>query len=442
MTIQLRAGTVVDTADITNTGLFQAMFDVIGKSEPVKYVSPYGTPTASFMAIPAVGSEILALYEDDASKATGLGGNYYIGSVISGQPGRNFGVPTVDDLEVTHPEVELIPSTPSNQPATRLPYTPSDKLGLNSPMKLPATPIAFPKLKDDFFSQKSWAALPMAFRGMYEAKGVVPQQLGMTTEGGDSLIFSNRNNSTEESDLPFQDYRVALRSGKGKKLELTDSPIVNGLTYSNEHTGLDYLIWCSKANVNSPFSEGEFHMRTHGPVNLYTLWSRFHIWIEDGYNIDLENKSSDSKAFLTTGPKGTPRHSDRRRDSEGKLMSGLPDPGTGPYSSRKGVFGNQTTGCINLLSHNNNITLRAMNPDSVIYINAPGERCKVIIETGGSVDINADKKITIQSQTEVEINAPLVDINGKASGISTDSKVDIHAGRINLNDPDHSWDGY
>ncbi len=70
-----------------------------------------------------------------------------------------------------------------------------------------------------------------------------------------------------------------------------------------------------------------------------------------------------------------------------------------------------------------------MNPDSVIYINAPGERCKVIIDTGGSVDINADKKITIQSKTEVEINAPLVDINGS-------TLVDIHGAEIYLNDPD------
>ena len=432
MAIQLRAGTVVDTADITNKGIIQAMFaDSAGKSEPVKYVSPYGTKESAFIGIPGVGSQILVLYEDNPNLATGLGGNYYIGSVISGQPGGNYGIPSVDEL-----------AAEADAPTS---YTSSDKVGLNTPSKLPSTPTVPPRLKDNFFSQKSWGDIPMAMRGLYEARGVVPQQIGMTTDWGDSLIFSNRNNPAigeDEADLPFQDHKVALRSGKGKKLELIDSPIVNGLTYSNEHTGLDYLIWCSKANVNSPFSEGEFHMRTHGPVNLYTLWSRFHIWIEDGYNIDLENKSSDSKAFLTTGPKGTPRHSDRRRDSEGKLMSGLPDPGTGPYSSRKGVFGNQTTGCINLLSHNNNITLRAMNPDSVIYINAPGERCKVIIETGGSVDINADKKITIQSQTEVEINAPLVDINGKASGISKESKVDIHAGRINLNDPDHSWDGY
>ena len=430
MTIQLRAGTVVDTADITTKGIFQASFaDSVGKSEPVKYVSPYGTKEAAFIGIPGVGSQILALYEDNPSLATGLGGNYYIGSVISGQPGNNYGIPTEEELE--------------KEAAAPTSYTPSDKLGLNTPSKTPQNPTSPPRLKDDFFSQKSWGDIPMAMRGLYEANGVVPQQIGMTTDYGDSLIFSNRNNSAigdDKAELPFQDHKVALRSGKGKKLELTDSPIVNGLTYSNEHTGLDYLIWCSKSNPNSPFSEGEFHMRTHGPVNLYSLWSRFHIWIEDGYNIDLENKSTDSKAYLTIPPKGTPRKSDRRIkvDKDGKAIltnghttfaTGLGDPGVGGYkATRKGKFGNQTTGCVNLLSHHNNISLQAHNPDSVIYIHAPGPNSRIIIDTSGSVDINAEKKITIQSSTEVEINAPTVDINGR-------TLVDIHGDRIDLNNP-------
>ena len=36
----------------------------------------------------------------------------------------------------------------------------------------------------------------------------------------------------------------------------------------------------------------------------------------------------------------------------------------------------------------------------------------MIVESGGSVDVKATGKLTIQSDTEVEINAPTVDING------------------------------
>ena len=36
----------------------------------------------------------------------------------------------------------------------------------------------------------------------------------------------------------------------------------------------------------------------------------------------------------------------------------------------------------------------------------------MIVDSGGTVDIVAQNKITLQSDTEVEINAPIVDING------------------------------
>ena len=244
------------------------------------------------------------------------------------------------------------------------------------------------------------------------------------------------------SENPFQDYRVSLRSGKGKKLELVDSPIVNGLTYSNENTGLDFLVWCSKGNVNSPFSKGEFHMRTHGPVNLYTLWSSFHIWVQNGKNIDIENKSGDTLAF-NTGK--FPRKSDGRTDSKGNPMSGLGDPGDGAYSkTRKGNFGNRSTGCVNITSHRNDVVVKALNPDSIVHVTAPGVHSKVIIETGGSVDIVAKGKITLQSETEVEINAPVVDINGanKDDKNKPSGEITLDGGTIKMNDPMHQFKGY
>ena len=233
-----------------------------------------------------------------------------------------------------------------------------------------------------------------------------------------------------------------MSTGKGKKLALVDSPIVNGLTYQNENTGLDYLVWCSKGNPQSPFSKGEFHLRTHGPVNLYTLWSSFHIWVQNGKNIDIENKSGDGLASNTAK---FPRKSDRRTDSEGNPMSGLGDPGNGAYSkTREGKFGNRSTGCVNITSHRNDVVVKALNPDSIVQVYAPGVHSKVIIEAGGSVDIVAKGKITLQSDTEVEINAPLVDINGAKKGdtLKPSGEITIDGGSIKLNDPIHNFDGY
>mgnify|MGYP003120034125 FL=1 len=159
-------------------------------------------------------------------------------------------------------------------------------------------------------------------------------------------------------------------------------------------------------------------MRTHGPVNMYTLYNRFHVWVEDGLNVQIENKSTGSKEY------GAQKHT--------KLGA----PGTGGYkASRQGKFGNQTTGCIQLVSHHNNISLEAKEDDSVIYINTPGNNSRIIIEGGGSVDVVAAGKLTLQSDTEVEINAPVVDINGSTSANINGGVVTIDGGpQVRIND--------
>ena len=102
---------------------------------------------------------------------------------------------------------------------------------------------------------------------------------------------------------------------------------------------------------------------------------------------------------------------------------------SGPASSRIKNIGNETWGCVEIRSANNNVVIEALADDSVIRLVAPGSQTKIIVETGGTIDLVAAKKITIQSGEEVEINAPLVDINGSQS-------VFIDGGQINLNLPD------
>ena len=86
--------------------------------------------------------------------------------------------------------------------------------------------------------------------------------------------------------------------------------------------------------------------------------------------------------------------------------------------------------------------------NSVIYVDASGPNSKVVVRTGGTVDIVANKKITLTSDTQVELNAPLVKLNGTGANgevqalakgsngivkLEAKSTVDIDGGEIHLN---------
>ena len=414
MAVRLKIGTVKSKADFVETGLFKVAFKLgNGKwsaLESVRYVTPYGNSKAAMVMIPEQGSQVLVAYEDEVAKDSGMiRGYYYLGSVMGHLPGMNSAIPPKGTKEETYSTA----------------YVDKDKEGLAGP-PIPQGSVAGPKNPED---SSPW---PSRFRGMYDAKGVVPEQYGLETLRGDSWMISNRykGNTNPASIRPYQDHRVGFNSGSGKRLELVDSPVVDGIVMTNEHRGKDFFIWSTGLSKQSPFAAGEYHMRTHGPVNLYTLLNRFHIWIEDGLNIEIENKSTSKSAYgndLHTNPDGRFEPQFSPYSDDNIPANGLGDPGNGGYyASRAGKFGNETTGCIQLLSHHNNISLSAIEVDSVIHIHAPGPHSKVIVETGGTVDIIADRKITIQSSEEVEINAPLVDINGYDNVFIDGERIDLN----------------
>jgi|TARA_Y100000310_G_scaffold13704_1_gene13965 hypothetical protein len=384
MTLRLKIGTVTSKADINQTGKFKVAFKAAKDNEPleetVSYVSPYGSNQSAFIAIPEKGSQALCLYDDTAG-SDDLQGYYYIGSLIGVSPGANRLMSVESD---TPPPVHTgyIDKT---VPGAAGPPTPEGIF----PEVLPENQTPFPDI----------------FQGMYDAKGTVPEMMGLTSLRSDSMTISNRYRGNKGAD-PYQDYKVSLQSGSGKRLALIDSPTVDGIVMTNEHRGKDYMIWSTGMSEQSPFAEGEVHWRTHGPFNLYSLFNRFHIWIEDGLNIEIENKSTGAKSY---GPGG-------------KL--GPPSTGGAKATQRISTFGDETTGCIHLLSHHNNITLEALEADSVIRIVSPGADSKIIVDSGGTVDIIAKSKVTLQSDTEVEINAPIVDIN--ATGNITVDGAQVH----------------
>jgi len=416
MALRLKIGTVTDQKDITRTGQFWVQFGLNdgahSKAELVRYVTPYGNKDSAFIAIPPPGSQVLCAHEDDSAReGSYLRGYYYLGSVMGTLANVN--------------ETAAQNTDPNNQPPSDK-YVPSNIPGLHGP--------GMTKYETAYTKPEDIQPWPRRFQNMYDGKGVVPEQIGLTNYRGDAFQISSRYNSSlkGQSQNPFQDYRIGMMSGNGKRIECIDSPIVDGIVISNEHRGKDYLIWSSGMSDQSPFSEGEVHWRTHGPFNLYTLVNNFHIWVEDGFNMEIENKSTGSKAYgdISTIPDG-------RVDENGTPMNGLGDPGVGGYvgvlgSGRKGVFGNETTGCINLTSHHNNIAVSALEVDSVVHVHAPGLHSRVIIDTGGTVDIVARGKITLQSSTEIELNAPEIDIN---AGAGSAGNVYIDGDEVHLNQP-------
>jgi hypothetical protein len=186
--------------------------------------------------------------------------------------------------------------------------------------------------------------------------------------------------------------------------------------------GKEYFIFSTGNSPQSPFSKGEWHMRTHGPVNMYTMANQMHFWVQEGYNLRLENLAYGNLAS---------------NDDAGNT------PNTKVTNTQAGArarivdLGHEGYGCVEIRSQHNNIIIEGEADDSVIRINAPGTNTKVIINTGGTVDIVAEQKITLQSNTKIELNAPEININagdGDGGGQESPGNVYIDGNEIRLND--------
>jgi hypothetical protein len=366
--MKTKIGTVMSNASIEQDGKFLVSFglkDSVGDIvlEQVTYVSPYGNSRSGFVAIPTPGSLVLCTkieVEDGAGRQNA--GYYYLGSIMGQIPVDSPGEEAVAERRV---------------------------------------------------SSKEGSVWPDKFGGMYSATNLYPEQIGLSNARGDNFSIFSRSRPEGFLGANLQDYRIQMQSGSGKCIRLVDTPEVDGIIMSNEHLGKDYFIFSSSNSKAGTFSEGEWFLRTHGPINMYTTASNIRHWVQEGFNLQLEN--------LATGEFGY-----KKKGIAPTAVVGNSDDAA---SARVQDIGNETWGCVEVRSANNNIILEALADDSVIRINAPSGNTKIIINTGGTVDIVAKKKITLQSDVEIELNAPIVDINGA-------DNVFIDGGTIDLNLPD------
>ena len=386
----LRAGAVVSNEDITNTGVFSVSFKE--GIEPVNYVSPFGGQNAAFLAIPNPGDKVIVAYEPNSTTIEKCG-NYYLGSVMG-----------------LFPDINVLTSSPSVEGG-------DESISQTEPPAITGIPgtISGPDVPEGVISlPKDKTMLPRHLNRAYEGRGVTPQMLGLTDHAGNAFLISDRSRggSTPE-DEPFQDESIQMISGAGKRVACVDTPQVNGIIIDNEFKGRDYIILSSGSN--GAFAQGEFHVRTHGPINQFTDGGNMHLWVEEGKNLELTNKATGKDTTLLP-------------DNPSRTMQPLTISDDDNVKDRIYAFGDETWGCVKLKSLNNNISVSALAEDAIIHIHTSGSNSQVIIHSAGTVDIVADQKITLQSKTKIEINAPIVDINGEET-------VYVDGGKVHLNKP-------
>ena len=488
MALKLKLGTVLPLGDPTQTGILEVAFKG-EESRKVRYVTPYGNMNEGMVFMPPALSKVLCV-EDDQPLLTGqeVPGIYYLGSLMGPIPGMDQDIGAdkeagggggAEDLMnvaleaaiATNPALaagvalgksvnedgEIDASKVGEDAMSN--YFPPTKPGLNSPVKGDESEIG--KLEEEY------RTFPSAFEGMFKGSGVVPQQMGISNSRGDKFMISDRGDRGIDPDFPdptFMDNSIGIRSGGGQRIQCVDTPANRGLLMSHDKSmGEDYMFWASTQQDSSPYSSGELNWKTSGPMKLRSS-SSILLNTPSGKNIEIVNDANPMLTYSVLPPflekiLDAPHHHDATYPPtsvnptswpnsvltkplwpNGEWLFGLGDAGTSGYTeTRKGVYGNESTGCVKIKSKYNNIAIEALAPDSVIRVMAPESDTRVIVETGGTVDIVAKGKITLQSDTEIEMNAPEIDINASLYDVSTGvpipltGNVYINGGRIDLN---------
>ena len=387
--MNIKVGYVTSNFDMRRTGSFKVSFNLkdpeTGNAEPetVRYVSPYGSDAAGWVAIPQKGSYVLVGEASKEDLANGVpGGYFYLGSIYGGLGGSAFEktVKDADDSALTDP-VDTEKSGPGIHPPTK------EVAKLNNKSVFPQE-----------FAEE-----------LYEAKGAIPEKIGFTSTHGDAFTINNRFRSGSSADGPplddFTDHRIEMRSGAGKKIKCVDTPSIDAIIIENEHKGKDKFVW--QTSENDFYAEGEVHLRTHGPIKQWTSESFMRHWVQEGQNLEIINESTGA-----------------RRPGSGGTQPQTTNNATGD-GGRFNSIGPEDYGCVIIESLHNNIVIRGLENDSCIRVLAPGSESKVLVDTGGTIDLRATKKITLASEI-IEISADTVDINGA-------TVVDVDGGTIELN---------
>lgn len=383
--MQMYKGVVTAAEDFSQSFTIWANIPELGEgTHAVTYVSPFSNMEAGMLALPAVNSEILVYSLDEGID----GGLYYGGSIV--------GASTFLQIDSSKVDPDDPRKVQSNTQTGEVDHTSRGRVS-PSPMAVP--------------DQAELAT---------DGKKFVPEKVVIQDTGGNSLVLANQSDPTPGTG--FQNAYAKLRSGKGKQITLNDSPKQSAIRFEVDVSDgeKNYFYFAGKQpedDLSTTISEGELKVDTTGPINLITNESNVEVRVVDGRNIDIKNTAkgtmssySDGRELVGVGG-GDPARSNLPDPSDyGTGQSHTDDnpPGSGGDPLDKGY---EDWGCVHITSEYNNINLEALGDDSVIHLDAPGENTKIVVTTGGTVDIIADKKISLTSSEKIELNAPHVDIN-------------------------------
>lgn len=373
----------------------------------VTQMAPISNSNAGDFSMPTPGSEVLVLEIEYNDNPGGTAIGYYnLGCLVGARSLLGMGVDE-DKLESNE---ECVPEGVPDGP----PY-------LDEGTTIDETSLG----RED---KNSLSVSPEAAKS-YKANEFIPQRRTWEDVAGNAMVFSHEQrmgNPTEQYANPS----LTLQTGRGKKVVMSDATQNNMMQILNGDELNDVITFAGKTSDDSQYTTGEFSVNTNGSVNLQSRSNYINFEIIDGYNINIINESTGDKdgnlGFAGQGTwvehqlinsggadanptkeneEGTPRNSSYNKYNH-------PGSTVGQHGNPL-EKGDQETGCINIISAHNNINIEAEYDDSVIYINAPGYNSKVVVNTGGTVDILAKKKVTITSDEKIELNAPYIDLNSE-----------------------------
>jgi len=410
--MQVYRCTVHSVEDVTKTGKFKVILPDDPKPVWVTYVSPSNNVDGGFFAPPTPSTEVLVLEIDSGNANRGSGGLYYLGAIV----GTNRFLADALDDEILNSNFTKNPQGAASikTMGDEIDFT---SLGLDS-----ASPPVFPLWMDDIY-----------------ANDILPSKNAFLGKGNGGIIIADQKVGGGSD--AWMNATTTLQGGAGKKIELCETPaqdFINITTGQDEALIEDHIILAGKQEAvgveGGTYSAGEFRVDTHGPTNIVSREAGVEIRVLDGRNIEILNNSTGlmspnpaGRKFSTIGG-GDAKYIFEADDIGSETYPPLPQasmyqgqghpdffpPGAGVNPLDKG---DESYGCVNIVSEYNNINLEALGPDSVIHISAPYSASKIVITTGGTVDIVAEQKVSITSGEKIELNAPYIDIN---SGIRVD----------------------
>ena len=422
-------GTVADVADLTKSGSFKVNLPTPLAPVHVTYMSPMNNLDGGIFAPPTVNSEVLVLHLEVNETEGDAAGYYYLGAVVgstksyAGPPSNQSSTPTAEQLAKNPNSAESIKPV-------------GGKIDLRSLGLDAASPPTTP--------------LPIADR-IY-ANQVTPDIMAFLDKGGNGLILYDMIVGGRGPSDAYMNVRTRLQTGTGKRIDLVDTAAMDYIKISTGKGdgggGEDYVLLGGKQTgmgaESNTVQAGEFKVDSHGPSNITSRDRGIELRAK-GLNIDIVNEAdgffapdSDGRYVIFPGGQDPywPLEDDPEFPDAAPLYPPLPKPsivsaptgnahlfgkggkpGGKPDGGNPLDKGNEKYGNVNIRSEWNNINIEGRGPDSVIHLNAPYYEGKIVITTGGTVDIIATQKVSITSGESIELNAPYIDIN---SGIRTD----------------------